>query len=69
MKKNNYFLIIFSICAQLFVHTSVFSDTLKIGNDNAKITVKVFSSLTCPHCASFHQKIFQNLKGRIYRHK
>ena len=62
MKKNNYFLIIFSICAQLFVHTSVFSDTLKIGNDNAKITVKVFSSLTCPHCASFHQKIFQNLK-------
>ena len=27
---------------------------LNIGNLNAKITVKVFSSLTCPHCASFH---------------
>jgi protein-disulfide isomerase len=40
----------------------VLSEILKIGNDNAKITVKVFSSLTCPHCASFHEKIFENLK-------
>ena len=28
----------------------------------AKITVKVFSSLTCPHCASFHKNIFEDLK-------
>ncbi len=35
---------------------------LKIGNDNAKVTVKVFSSLTCPHCASFHKNVFENLK-------
>ena len=26
------------------------------------ITVKVFSSLTCPHCADFHGKIYENLK-------
>ena len=26
------------------------------------ITVKVFSSLTCPHCASFHQEIIVKLK-------
>ncbi len=38
------------------------SEILKIGNDNAKITVRVFSSLTCPHCASFHLNIFDNLK-------
>ena len=24
--------------------------------------VKVFSSLTCPHCADFHSSIFENLK-------
>ena len=42
--------------------TTTFGDVLKIGNENAKITVKVFSSLTCPHCASFHEKIFENLK-------
>ena len=33
------------------------------GNDNAKVTVKVFSSLTCPHCASFHTEIFNKLKS------
>ena len=26
------------------------------------MTIKVFSSLTCPHCANFHNKIFQKLK-------
>ena len=35
---------------------------LKIGNSDSKITIKVFSSLTCPHCASFHKNIFENLK-------
>jgi len=36
--------------------------TLDIGNSNAKIAVKVFSSLTCPHCANFHKNIFKDLK-------
>ena len=35
---------------------------LNIGNVNAEITVKVFSSLTCPHCANLHKNIFKNLK-------
>ena len=35
---------------------------LTIGENKAKVTVKVFSSLTCPHCANFHEKIFSNLK-------
>ena len=26
------------------------------------MTVKVFSSLTCPHCADFHGKIYEKLK-------
>ena len=47
---------------QFFIATNVLSESLKIGNENAKITVKVFSSLTCPHCASFHKKIFEKLK-------
>jgi protein-disulfide isomerase len=38
------------------------SESLKIGSDEAKITVKVFSSLTCPHCATFHKNIFEKLK-------
>lgn len=35
---------------------------ITIGNQNAKVTVKVFSSLTCPHCASFHKEIYNKLK-------
>ena len=38
------------------------SKILSIGKANAKITVKVFSSLTCPHCATFHNSIFNRLK-------
>ena len=38
------------------------NNTLTLGDKNSKITIKVFSSLTCPHCASFHNKIFDGLK-------
>ena len=61
MKEINNFLktvlVIF-----LFFTVQAESKILSIGNSNAKVTVKVFSSLTCPHCASFHNKIFNNLK-------
>ena len=62
MKKIKLSLIIIPIFFQLFMSTIVLGDVLKIGNENAKITVKVFSSLTCPHCASFHKKIYEDLK-------
>ena len=55
IKKSFFlFLVIFS--------TQVESKILSIGNSDAKVTVKVFSSLTCPHCANFHTSIFDNLK-------
>ena len=38
------------------------SKILSIGSPEAKVTVKVFSSLTCPHCATFHTSIFNKLK-------
>ena len=38
------------------------SKMLSIGSPDAKVTVKVFSSLTCPHCATFHTSIFNKLK-------
>ena len=51
------------ISAFIFVFGPAQSNqVLKIGNEGAKITVKVFSSLTCPHCASFHNKVFNSLK-------
>jgi len=31
-------------------------------NANSMVNVKVFSSLTCPHCADFHGKIYEELE-------
>ncbi len=62
MKKNKYIIVILLALSNFFMFTNAMSESLKIGNENAKITVKVFSSLTCPHCASFHKKIFEKLK-------
>ena len=32
------------------------------GNENAKITIIAYESLTCSHCASFHKEIYPKLK-------
>ena len=62
MKKNKNLIILIFVFSHFFLSTNAFSEILKIGNENAKITVKVFSSLTCPHCASFHKEIFESIK-------
>ncbi len=46
----------------IFFSAQAESKVLSIGSSKAKITVKVFSSLTCPHCANFHNEVFKNLK-------
>ena len=61
MKEINNFLktvlVIF-----LFFTVQAESKILSIGSPDAKVTIKVFSSLTCPHCANFHEVIFDKLK-------
>ena len=46
----------------IFFSAEADSKILRIGNSDAKVSVKVFSSLTCPHCANFHNSIFHKLK-------
>ena len=62
MKEINKFFykILFFILLTFSVNAE--NRILSIGDSDAKITVKVFSSLTCPHCANFHKNIFENLK-------
>ena len=62
MKEINKFLRITFYISFILVAQAE-SKILSIGNSNAKITVKVFSSLTCPHCANFHTAIFDSLKN------
>ena len=65
IKYINYFIVYLLILSFLF---KVNSNALEVqkniffGNKDAKIVVKVFSSLTCPYCADFHKKIFIKLK-------
>jgi protein-disulfide isomerase len=61
MKKvNKYFLI---ICSLLFIISAqAKSKALSIGSPDAKVVIKVFSSLTCPHCANFHTAVYDKLK-------
>ena len=44
--------------------TNINADIERIvsGNENAKITIIVYESLTCSHCASFHKDIYPLLK-------
>ena len=62
MKEMNNFIYktIFLILITFSVNAE--NKVLSIGSEDAKITIKVFSSLTCPHCASFHANIFEELK-------
>ncbi len=34
-----------------------------LGNENAAVTVIEYASLTCPHCAHFHETTFPDLKS------
>tara|TARA_Y100000817_G_C16689048_1_gene469607 strand:- start:86 stop:676 length:591 start_codon:yes stop_codon:yes gene_type:complete len=61
MKEINKFFKIFIIIFFTF-SAQAESRILSIGSSTAKVTVKVFSSLTCPHCANFHNEVFNNLK-------
>ena len=46
----------------VFFSVEAKSKEVGIGNINSKVTIKVFSSLTCPACANFHSKIFYQIK-------
>ena len=35
---------------------------ITVGNEDAKITIIAFESLTCSHCANFHKNVFPKLK-------
>ena len=52
--------LIFFLCFM----SSISAETKRIisGNENAKITIIAYESLTCSHCASFHMDVYPQLK-------
>ena len=53
--KNIFFLSLF------FLFINCDSSSQSKDNSNNIVVVKVFSSLTCPHCAVFHKKVYEEL--------
>ncbi|MFQ5562608.1 MAG: DsbA family protein [Parvularculaceae bacterium] len=43
------------------IETGAMGD-MTLGNPDAKVTVLEFASVTCPHCAAFHENIFPTIK-------
>jgi len=62
MKKVSNFFLTTIFIIFLFLANNVESKEISIGKPDSKVIVKVFSSLTCPHCANFHEKIYEKLK-------
>ena len=75
MNKFNFNYKIFMLIKICFIYflflTQSYSDNSEIQNDwavlgtnDAPVKIKVFSSLTCPHCADFHIKIVPKIKKK-----
>ena len=43
-------------------YTNAETSRIYSGNENAKITIIAYESLTCSHCATFHREIYPQLK-------
>ena len=67
---NNKIFLLVKICIiYFFISFESYADDLKnkkdmivIGSHDALVKIKVFSSLTCPHCANFHIKVVPKIK-------
>jgi protein-disulfide isomerase len=64
-----FFFIIKIILIYLFLCSKSYSDNIatntssvSLGQDKAPVKIKIFSSLTCPHCASFHINVIPEIK-------
>ena len=63
------FFIIKIILIYLFLCSKSYSDNIEtntssvsLGQDKAPVKIKIFSSLTCPHCANFHINVIPEIK-------
>ena len=60
--KKIFLLLITSLLLFFPVKSDIGINSIYEGNQDAKIEIIVFESLTCSHCASFHKEIYPKLK-------
>ena len=57
------FLIYLIICLKSYAEDpTVQNNLVVVGSNDAIVKIKIFSSLTCPHCANFHIKVVSEIK-------
>ena len=59
MKKT---LIVIILFFGSIISTSAETKRIVSGNENAKISIIAYESLTCSHCANFHKDVYPQLK-------
>ena len=59
----NVILILFIFCFKSLADSNqIKNNNIVIGSDDSDVKIKIFSSLTCPHCASFHIEVLPEIK-------
>ena len=62
---NKLFFLIKILIIYFFIFINSYADNknmVVIGSHEAKVKIKIFSSFTCPHCASFHKDVIPKIK-------
>lgn len=63
MKKSLLLIIIIlGLFSNAGAETSSLIKRIFVGNEDAKITILAYESLTCSHCANFHKDVYPELK-------
>ena len=70
LKTSSFFVIKLIFIYLIFILKAYSDDAILqkdfviLGSHNAPVKIKIFSSLTCPHCASFHVDVVPEIKKK-----
>ena len=75
MLRSHFKLNLFFLIKILFIYLSFLlssyaselntqNNLVSIGKDDAPVEIKIYSSLTCPHCADFHTNVLPKIKSK-----
>ena len=67
LRKFVYFFVFFILVYNLPNHKVNAKSEIVLGNKEAKITIIEFASMTCVHCAEFHQNIFPKINEKYIK--
>ena len=61
-------ILVLTFSTQIIADTSNSIKQIYEGNEDAKVTIITYESLTCGHCADFHKNVYPKLKKEKPQH-